>query len=292
MLGQSVGAKIGRFYDRSTDLWLHAWGEHMHHGYYADGNSGSAPDHQAAQVAMIEALLDWGRVPSSVQRILDAGCGVGASSRYLLQKYPQSSALGFTLSAVQAQRGQALNEAVKLQERCHIIADDLFQATAAQGPFDLIWSMESAEHIGDKQALLAHFHTLLAPGGQLLLATWCHRPTPPGLSSREVENLASIKKRYHLGDWISMPEIAGIAAASGFEQIRTADWSAAVAPFWKAVIKKSLMPRYWLHLLRSGRSTLRGVWAMRYMQRGFRQGSICYAVLSATKANSPKSEPS
>ncbi len=284
----TLGKKIGRFYDRSTDLWLHAWGEHMHHGYYTTGASPDAEAHQAAQVAMIEKLLEWGEAPPRVRRILDAGCGVGGSSRYLLQKYPEATALGFTLSKLQAQRGQALTAAAQLQDRCEILADDLFHASAADGPFDLIWSMESAEHISDKAALLAHFYQLLAPGGRLLLATWCHRPTPPGLSSREMENLASIRRLYHLGEWTSMPQIAQLAEESGFGALRTADWSAAVAPFWKAVIRKSLEPRHWPRLLLSGWGTLKGAWAMRYMQRGFRQGSIRYAVLSATRPTHSK----
>ncbi len=275
-------ANIRRFYDRSTDLWLKAWGEHMHHGYYgADGKA--AYEHEAAQLAMIEALLAWGGATENIRRILDAGCGVGASSRYLLEKYPTATAIGFTLSPLQAQRGNQLNEVAGLANRCELVAQNLFEASPEQGPFDLIWSMESAEHIGDKVALLEHFHRLLSPGGLLLLATWCHRSTPPGLASREVENLLKIQQLYHLGDWISLDEIAQIAQDSGFEAVQIADWSASVAPFWQAVIKKSLLPRHWPLLLRSGWGTLKGAWAMRYMQRGAKQGSVRYGVLRAEK---------
>ncbi|MEM9261128.1 MAG: hypothetical protein AAGA62_15915, partial [Bacteroidota bacterium] len=81
----SLTERIKQFYDSSTDLWLNAWGDHMHHGYYgADGQR--EVSHQQAQIDMIEALLDWGNTPTGSKRIFDAGCGVGASSRYLAQR--------------------------------------------------------------------------------------------------------------------------------------------------------------------------------------------------------------
>ena len=283
----SLNARIAKFYNRSTQLWLDTWGEQMHHGYYgADGQQ--QVGHRQAQIDMIEALIQWG-APGLNQRntplrILDAGCGVGGSSRYLVHKYPGSSALGVTLSQVQAQEGSAFNEKSGLADQIEIIAKDVYLVTPEQdGQFDLIWSMESAEHMANKEGLFQNFKHLLNPGGTLLMATWCHRPTPPELASKEQQTLAQIQNLYHLPPLVSIPQLAMAAEAAGLQNIQSDDWSQAVFPFWGAVIKSGLDPRNWPGLIRSGVGTIKGAWAMRYMQRGFKMGSIRYGVLRAEK---------
>jgi len=277
-----LNQRIRNFYDASTDLWLKAWGDHMHHGYY--GPAGKAKvNHQQAQVDMIEALLNWGGTPNSIRHIFDAGCGVGASSRYLVTKFPEARALGYTLSPVQMRRGQALNEQAGLAEQCEIHTDDVFNINPSEGPFDLIWSMESAEHMADKKALFSLFHQLLTPGGRVLMATWCHREEPPVLSSTEQKQLQRICRHFHLPPWVSTSNLQDAAEQTGFKTVQTDDWSTSVAPFWGAVIKESLQLKNWPGLLRSGPGTLQGAWAMRYMRSGFKAGTIRYAVLSAVK---------
>ncbi|MEO0733759.1 MAG: methyltransferase domain-containing protein, partial [Bacteroidota bacterium] len=178
-----LNERIKDFYDDSTPLWLDTWGEQMHHGYYGPGGKRDV-SHKQAQLDMIETLLEWGQAPLRITAFLDAGCGVGGSSRYLAQRFPEARGLGVTLSPVQAANGQRYNLEAGLADRLDIRAQDVYTLDAKQdGPFDLIWSMESAEHMADKRALFALFYRLLRPGGQLLMATWCHRPEPPALTA-------------------------------------------------------------------------------------------------------------
>lgn len=282
----SLNSRIAQFYNRSTQLWLDTWGEQMHHGYYgADGQR--KVDHFQAQLDMIQELQHWGldQPLAADIRILDAGCGVGGSSRHLVQQYGGARALGLTLSQVQASRGTDYNQKAGLGDRIELRPQDVYELDpAVDGQFDLIWSMESAEHMADKDGLFRLFNQLLKPGGILLMATWCHRPTPPELARREQQTLAQIQNLYHLPPLVSIPELASAAERAGLAEIRTDDWSQAVFPFWGAVIKSGLDPRNWPGLIRSGVGTIKGAWAMRYMQRGFKMGSIRYGVLRATKA--------
>lgn len=276
----SLNQNIARFYDASTPLWLDTWGEHMHHGYYADPRE--KKDHRQAQLDLIEQLLAWAEV-GDARRILDAGCGVGGSSRYLAQRF-RAEALGLTLSPVQAERARGYNERAGLADRVSIRAQDIFTLDpAAEEPFDLVWSLESAEHMADKVGLLQLFYDLLAPGGRLILVTWCRREFPPRLSAAEEKTLASIQKLYHLPPLVPVSTLERHARAAGFADIVTDDWSERVAPFWGAVIRSALDPRNWPALLTAGTETIKGAWAMRYMQRGFRQGSIRFGLLQARK---------
>jgi tocopherol O-methyltransferase len=279
-----LNRRIRDFYDASTPLWLTTWGEQMHHGYYGpDGRR--AVDHRQAQLDMIEELLDFGGTSDRpVRRFLDAGCGVGGSSRYLARRYPDAEGLGVTLSPVQANRGNGYNREAGLSDRLTLIAKDVYALEAGQtGRFDLIWSMESAEHMEDKRGLFDLFYDLLNPGGQLLMATWCHRPEPPYLSPTDQYTLQQICELYHLPPLVSVPQLAEAAEQAGFSNIQTADWSDAVAPFWDAVIRSGLDPRNWPGLVRAGMGTIRGAWAMRYMKKGFASGAIRYGILSATR---------
>ncbi|CAH1000489.1 2-methyl-6-phytyl-1,4-hydroquinone methyltransferase [Neolewinella maritima] len=280
---EGLNERIRAFYDQSTPLWLNTWGEQMHHGYYGPDGKREV-DHQQAQLDMIDELLAWGGAPPSVTSFLDAGCGVGGSSRYLAGKYPQATGLGVTLSPVQAEHGNEYNALSGVDDRLRIIAKDVYTLDPeVDGTYDLIWSMESAEHMADKQGLFELFHRMLKPGGRLLMATWCHRPEPPYLSPSEQYTLQQICKLYHLPPMVSIPQLADSAAAAGLQDIQTADWSASVEPFWGAVIKSGLDPRNWPGLVRSGMGTIQGAWAMKYMRQGFASGAIQYGVLRAVR---------
>ncbi|MCO6488968.1 MAG: class I SAM-dependent methyltransferase [Phaeodactylibacter sp.] len=276
----TLNQRIQHFYDRSTALWLDTWGEHMHHGYYGkDGKE--QKDHIEAQADLALELLRWGGVEQA-DRILDAGCGVGGSARLLAQLF-DAEVLGCTLSPVQADQGRKYNEAAGLEDKVEIRAQDMMSLSASDGPFNLIWSMESAEHIQEKQKMLDLFHQLLAPGGTLLMATWFHRALPPALNDKEQQLLKGIYEYYHLPPMVSIPELEAMAGASGFVQVKTADWTDAVAPFWEAVMRSAFQWRSIRGLLKAGWPTLKGAWAMRYMIKGYRMGLIRFGVLQGQK---------
>lgn len=150
--------------------------------------------------------------------------------------------------------------------------------------FDVIWSLESAEHLADKRALLEHFNSLLKPGGTLAMITWCHRETPPELSVKERSLLRDVCRLYHLPPWCSIGHFDETAKEVGFKQIKSADWSAAVAPFWTAVIKSALTWKGMVGLVKAGPQTLKGAYAMRFMQRGFRQNLIRFGAFRMVKS--------
>ena len=279
----NLNTRIKDFYDASTPLWLNTWGEQMHHGYYGP-NGQKKVEHKQAQIDMIEELLSWGQAPQTVSRFLDAGCGVGGSSRYLALRHPEATGLGLTLSPVQAQNGARYNEEAGVGDRLEIRAQDVYAIDSElNNSFDLIWSMESAEHMKDKQALMDLFYRLLRPGGKLVMATWCHREEPPALTTADQKVLDKICELYHLPPLVSVPVLGKAAEQAGFKGIATDDWSAAVEPFWGAVISSGLDPRNWPGLISAGMSTIKGAWAMKYMKEGFRTGAIRYGVLRATK---------
>jgi len=275
-----LNERIRHFYDTSTKLWLDTWGEHMHHGHYGDDGK-EKKDHQQAQTDLVNKLLLWGDVQSA-SRILDAGCGVGGSARYLAKLYG-AQVKGLTLSPVQVNAALIYNEKAGLQDQVEIVAQDLLTLTAADGPFDLVWSMESGEHIPEKQGMLERFYEVLRPGGKFLMATWCIRQEPPALRPEEQQLLNTIGELYHLPPMISIEKYRELAHEMGFTNVQSADWSAAVAPFWKAVIQSAMSLPSIVGLVRAGIPAIKGAWAMQYMIKGYRMGTLKFGVIQGTK---------
>lgn len=282
-MASTLYGQIQQFYDASTPLWEKTWGEHMHHGYYGP-NGNHRKNRQQAQIDLIECLLEWGQV-SAPQQILDAGCGVGGSARYLSQKY-SAQAIGITLSPVQVQRATERTAAAQLSEQVSFQVADAQETPFNDQQFDLIWSLESGEHFPSKVKFLQECHRLLKPGGQLLMATWCHRPTDSlagPLTASERFHLEGIYRNYALPYVISLPEYAEIAENCGFSHIRTADWSTAVAPFWDEVIASALNMDAIAGLIQSGWTTIQGAFTLALMRQGFAAGLIRYGLLSAQR---------
>ena len=287
--------RIQVFYDESSQLWEHVWGEHMHHGYYGPDSRAASP--QEAQRLLIEKILAWGDgSPSQIsnqrpvplaatsppETILDVGCGIGGSTLYLASKY-RAQATGITLSPVQAARASSRARTAGLGDHVQFQVADALAMPFADDSFDLVWSLESGEHMADKGQFLRECCRVLKPGGRLMVATWCHRPTNSPLTPQEQDHLAQLYRLYHLPYVISLPEYATQAQALPLEDLRTADWSEAVAPFWQDVVKSALNPQVLWGILAAGWQTVEGAMAIPLMMEGYRTGLIRYGLLTGVK---------
>ncbi len=282
----TLKSQIQQFYDASSGLWEEVWGEHMHHGYY--GPTGrEKKNRRQAQIDLIEELLNWARVEQAEQ-ILDVGCGIGGSSLYLAQKF-NANATGITLSPVQASRATERAQEAGLASRVQFQVADALNMPFADQSFDFVWSMESGEHMPDKEQFLKECYRVLKVGGTFLMATWCHRPITPAtgeLTADEQQHLKEIYRVYCLPYVISLPEYQAIARNLSFQNICTANWSDAVEPFWDIVIDSAFEPTAIVRLLQSGWSTIQAALSLGLMSRGYERGLIHYGLLCANKGDS------
>ena len=272
--------QIQQFYDASSGLWEQIWGEHMHHGYYgADGTQ--KKDRRQAQIDLIEEILKWIGVQQA-ENILDVGCGIGGSSLFLAEKF-HARATGITLSPVQAARATERAQKLGLSARTHFQVADAQAMPFADNSFDLVWSLESGEHMPDKTKFMQECYRVLKPGGTLIMVTWCHRPLDTPLTADERKHLQEIYRVYCLPYVISLPEYEVIARLVGWQNIGTADWSRAVAPFWDVVIDSAITPGAIWGLLFSGWSTIQAALSLGLMRRGYECGLIRFGLLCGNK---------
>jgi tocopherol O-methyltransferase len=277
--------QIQQFYDASSGLWENIWGEHMHHGYYGvDGKK--QLDRRQAQIDLIEELLKWSAYSSPENpKIIDIGCGIGGSSLYLAEKL-HGEVVGITLSPVQANRAQERAAAAGLGKRATFKVANALDIPYPDNTFDLVWTLESGEHMPNKDKFLQECYRVLKPGGRMILATWCHRSTEGqagALTPAENKHLNKIYDVYCLPYVISLPDYEEIVTKCGFQGMRSADWSVAVAPFWDVVIDSSITPQAIFGLLTSGWKTIQAALSLKLMSQGYERGLIKFGLITATK---------
>jgi tocopherol O-methyltransferase len=279
-----IDREIQQFYDDSSQLWEKIWGEHMHHGYY--GRAGTYKiDRRQAQIDLIEELLDWAKVKNA-ESIVDVGCGIGGSTIYLAQKF-NAQATGITLSPLQASRATERAREFKLEGKVRFQVANALNMPFENDSFDLVWSLESGEHMPDKTKFLQECYRVLKPGGTFIFATWCHRPTNSlagELTADEEQHLQEIYRVYRLPYVISLPEYEAIALSCGFKNLRSDDWSMAVAPFWNVVIDSVFDPKAIVGLLQSGWTTIQAALSLGLMSRGYQRGLVRFGLLCGTKS--------
>merc|ERR1719329_745566 len=134
----------------------------MHMGHYGAEGDEEKSDAQA-QIDMVDRLLAWGEVAAPT-RVLDVGCGVGGGSRHMARKYPGATVTGVTLSPIQCAHARARSEAAGLSESTSFEVADALNLPFDDETFDLLWSMESGEHMPNKAKWLAECKRVLKPG--------------------------------------------------------------------------------------------------------------------------------
>lgn len=283
----------------------------MHHGYYVPEDR---TDHIQAQIDLIDEVLKWGDV-TEAKSVVDVGCGIGGSSRHIARKFG-CKAQGITLSPYQAARGNELAKEQGLADQASFQVADALDQPFEDNSFDLVWSLESGEHMPDKEKFVNELFRVATPGGRILIVTWCHRDLEEGetsLTKKEERILARINRAYYLPKWCSVQDYVDLCKfetichgdrpvvrlrslmfvkfpfqlfsveAKGAKDVRREDWSYIIAPFWKAVIKSSLNLKNMFGVLKSGFSTLRGAYAMLLMLKGFNKGVIKFGLITCTK---------
>jgi cyclopropane fatty-acyl-phospholipid synthase-like methyltransferase len=150
-----------------------AWSRefNMHFGYYRAGANPLRRESMLEQMnaeVLARLHLDWIAEP----RLLDLGCGLGATLRSFARRLPHARLVGLTRVPWQVERALALNDAAGCGERVHVIEGDYEDTILPPSSYDGVYALESSCHAhgADKGALLAQAHRLLRPGGRLVVA--------------------------------------------------------------------------------------------------------------------------
>jgi len=111
-------------------------------------------------------------LPFEGRRILDVGCGAGATSFAFADALPKAEVTGLDLSDALVAAATARTEG---RTNVRFVEGDAARATPDGAPFDLLVSRHGVMFFDDPVAAFAHLHGLV-PRGQLLFS--CFRSAP------------------------------------------------------------------------------------------------------------------
>jgi MPBQ/MSBQ methyltransferase len=160
----SLASQINNYYDQafySSDgiMGILLGGtEYRNIGYWDET---TATQNQASE-RLQDALLDF--IPEKTGRILDVACGMGASTRRLLNHYPAENVWAINISEKQLEsvRKNAPGCNAQVMNAVDMKFDDDF--------FDNILCIEAAFHFETRRKFLEDAHRILKKGGRLVLS--------------------------------------------------------------------------------------------------------------------------
>lgn len=103
-------------------------------------------------------------------RVLDAGTGFGQYSYFMARSFPASNILAVDIKEDYLATARTFFSKVGLDSKTTFAYEDLTDLQA-EGPFDVILSVDVMEHIEDDRAVFRNFEKVLSTGGFVIINT-------------------------------------------------------------------------------------------------------------------------
>lgn len=271
----SITSEIAYFWNKVSSGWLTIWGPHIHHGFYDVLDKASPIEAQEKLLDKISALL---KIQPNA-KILDVGCGLGGSSRYLAQKF-SAQVTGITLSTSQIKLAEKETPPSLFNKINYIVEDAHNLRRFPENYFDIVWALESCEQFYDKAKFIRESLRVLKPNGKLMIATWCS--DQENYSGKQARDYLKLCKNFQLP---YMPSIDYYEKTLNQKAnlLATYDWSDNVKQSWEIGLGH-LKQFSWLKLLKLGGLTgIRFVRNLKLMNHAFKTGQLRYGVFVVCK---------
>ena len=134
--------------------------------------------------AAVQLVAEW--APPNPRRILEIGCGIGATSWRMSRAWPDAEVVGADVSATSIEVAKTCFRRTNLSYRCGLIEEG-----ALAGKFDLILLMDTYEHIAiqDRPPLHSAIRSLLAQEARVIVTV----PTPAILADARAKDLSTLQ---------------------------------------------------------------------------------------------------
>ncbi len=218
----------------------------IHFGYWRWGINPFK--REAMLLQMNEDVLKQLRLPTHHScRIVDAGCGAGATLRYMAERMPLAKFTGITLAPWLLDLGKRMNKEAGLSDRIKLIKADFQNMPLPDACADAVFCLESACYAEgkDKAKLIRELHRILKPGGNFVVVDAFRKknhPMPAFFEKifRKNANLWAVE------ELAALPLFEKTLEEMGFENVKVENIS------WRAAPTAMHIPFVVLRLLWNG----------------------------------------
>jgi cyclopropane fatty-acyl-phospholipid synthase-like methyltransferase len=221
---------VAYYTEAGPDMRTWSPGLNLHFGFYRRGLNPFDREAMLEQMN-VEVYRRLERPFGDAGRLLDLGCGAGATARAVARRAPRTSVTGVTLVPWQREQAEALARAHGLQDRVRIVEADFRALPWPDGSFDAAYAIESACHspAADKHEFLAEAARIVKPGGRLVVADGFLKHDGPmnpilRLCYETMCRFWRVDTCAQIGPFVER------ARACGFEEVRVEDISWRIAP--------------------------------------------------------------
>jgi 2-polyprenyl-3-methyl-5-hydroxy-6-metoxy-1,4-benzoquinol methylase len=173
--------------------------------------------------------------PDRLVRVLDAGTGFGQYAYALARDFPNAQVHAVDVKTDYLDRAERFVRTTPQAAQITFAEDDL-TALRAEGPFDLVLSVDVMEHIEADEAVFRHFARVVRPGGHVVINT----PSDQGGSDVHAGAGESfigehVRDGYNLGDLEAKLRRAGLEPVE-----RTYTYGPYGSRAWRWLIKRPM----------------------------------------------------
>lgn len=162
-------SKVVAYYEQ-TEKTYENWGNsdvyELHYGYRDEPED----DHLTSLMRLNEIVAEEAEIKQG-DSILDAGCGVGASSIWLA-KNKNAIVNGISLCQAQVEKARNFARSNEIDYLTSFSCQDYTKTTFADESFDVVWGIESICYAQDKRNFLKEAYRILRPGGRVVVADY------------------------------------------------------------------------------------------------------------------------
>lgn len=267
---------VARHYDELDAFYRGVWGEHLHHGYWVDGDETV----EEAVRNLVDLVARRGAITED-EVICDIGCGHGATAAYLAGQH-HVDVTGITLSPAQCRYAIENSSST----RCRFVVGDWLSNDFKSDHFDIALGIECLSHMADKSRFFEEALRVLLPEGRLVLCMWLASESATHWQIRHL--LEPICREGRLPSMPSVRDVVGLAEAGGFVDVEVQDLSLNVRRTWgicarRVAAKLYTDARYRRYLLDSSSSDRAFLKSIFRVMVAYRTGAMEYGLLVAKK---------
>ena len=208
-------------YDDLDAFYREIWGEHVHHGLWERGDE---TDLEAAE-NLVRLMARMGEIRAG-DRVVDIGCGYGATTRILAERVG-ASVTGLTISSTQLAYARARNA---VPGRTEFLLRDWYANGLPDASADVVLTLESLEHMPDLPGFFRECRRVLRPGGRLVGAAWMSCENPGWLARRLL--IDAITREAQIAGVRPASEFLAAIRGAGFAEVTFGDLAPKVRRTW------------------------------------------------------------